>query len=329
MTTLTPPPAPPEGTASGPAPDPAELDPAELDPAELDPPELDPGELGPGEARRIAALALAEDLAGGVDVTTVATVPDGATGTADLVARAGGVVAGLPVAAAVFEDVLSAAGGDPASWSVRTLVADGSSVRPGTVLMTVTGPVRAILTGERSALNVLCRLSGVATATRAWVDALAGTGATVRDTRKTTPGLRAAEKYAVRCGGGLNHRMGLSDQALVKDNHVVAAGGVVPARRAGRARFPDLFCEVECDTLDQVREAVAEGAALVLLDNMDLATMREAVAVAHAGGARTEASGRLTLARAREVAATGVDHLAVGALTHSAPALDIGLDLRA
>jgi nicotinate-nucleotide pyrophosphorylase (carboxylating) len=159
------------------------------------------------------------------------------------------------------------------------------------------------------------------------VEEVAGTGATVRDTRKTTPGLRALEKYAVRCGGGANHRMSLTDQALIKDNHVVAAGGVAAALRAVRARFPDVFCEVECDTLDQVREAVAEGAALVLLDNMDTPTLRAAVAVARAGGTRTEASGGLTLDRAAEVAATGVDHLAVGALTHSAPALDIGLDL--
>ncbi len=278
--------------------------------------------LDPAVARRLAAVALEEDLAGGVDVTTVSTVPAGARGTADLVARAEGVVAGLPVAAAVFEQVLAGEGG------VELHVEDGDLVRPGTRLATVTGPTRALLTGERSALNVLCRLSGIATATRRWVDALEGTGATVRDTRKTTPGMRAAEKYAVRCGGGLNHRMGLSDEALIKDNHVVAAGGVAAAIRAVRAHFPTVFCEVECDTVDQVREAVAEGAVLVLLDNMDLPTTRAAVEVARAGGCRTEASGTLTLDRAREVAAAGVDHLAVGALTHSAPALDIGLDLR-
>jgi len=280
------------------------------------------GGLEPLVAAELARAALAEDLAGGVDVTTVATVPEDHRGVADLVARAEGVVAGLPVAAAVFEQVLAGDGG------VVLHVADGDPVAPGTVLATVTGPTRAILTGERSALNILCRLSGIATATRRWVLVLEGTGTTVRDTRKTTPGLRAVEKYAVRAGGGLNHRMALSDQALIKDNHVVAAGGVVAAITAVRDRFPDVFCEVECDTLEQVREAVAAGAVLVLLDNMPVDVMREAVAVARAAGARTEASGTLTLDRAREVAATGVDHLAVGALTHSSPALDIALDLR-
>jgi nicotinate-nucleotide pyrophosphorylase (carboxylating) len=277
--------------------------------------------LDPEVARAVAAAALAEDLAGGVDVTTEATVPAGLVGRARLVARDGGVVAGLPVAAAVFEQALAGAG------TFEPLVADGDTVLPGQALATVTGPVRALLVAERSALNLLCHLSGIATLTRRWVDAVAGTGATVRDTRKTHPGLRAVEKYAVRCGGGANHRMSLTDQALIKDNHVVAAGGVAAAMRGVRARFPDVFCEVECDTLDQVREAVAEGAALVLLDNMDTATLRAAVAIARAGGTRTEASGGLTLDRAAEVAATGVDHLAVGALTHSAPALDIGLDL--
>jgi len=280
------------------------------------------GGLDPSVASQLARLALAEDLAGGVDVTTVATVPEDHRGVADLVARAEGVVAGLPVAAAVFEQVLAGDG------DVVLHVADGDPVTPGTVLATVTGPTRSILTGERSALNILCRLSGIATATRRWVGVLEGTGTTVRDTRKTTPGLRAVEKYAVRAGGGLNHRMALSDQALIKDNHVVAAGGVAAAIAAVRDRFPDVFCEVECDTLEQVREAVAAGAVLVLLDNMPVDVMREAVAVARGAGARTEASGTLTLERAREVAATGVDHLAVGALTHSSPALDIALDLR-
>ena len=280
------------------------------------------GGLDPSVASQLARLALAEDLAGGVDVTTVATVPEDHRGVADLVARAEGVVAGLPVAAAVVEQVLAGYG------DVVLHVADGDPVTPGTVLATVTGPTRSILTGERSALNILCRLSGIATATRRWVGVLEGTGTTVRDTRKTTPGLRAVEKYAVRAGGGLNHRMALSDQALIKDNHVVAAGGVAAAIAAVRDRFPDVFCEVECDTLEQVREAVAAGAVLVLLDNMPVDVMREAVAVARGAGARTEASGTLTLERAREVAATGVDHLAVGALTHSSPALDIALDLR-
>jgi nicotinate-nucleotide pyrophosphorylase (carboxylating) len=185
-----------------------------------------------------------------------------------------------------------------------------------------------ILTGERSALNLLCMLSGVATLTARWVEAVAGTGAVIRDTRKTVPGLRAAQKYAVRCGGGQNHRMGLGDQALIKDNHVVAAGGVVPALRAVRALRPDIACEVECTLPEQVEQACADGATLVLLDNMTLEATRESVAIARRFGTRTESSGGLRLDNAAEVASTGVDYLAVGALTHSAPTLDIALDLR-
>jgi nicotinate-nucleotide pyrophosphorylase (carboxylating) len=176
-------------------------------------------------------------------------------------------------------------------------------------------------------LNLLCHLSGVATLTRLWVDAVAGTGAAIRDTRKTTPTMRALEKYAVRCGGGVNHRMGLWDAALVKDNHVAAAGGVVPAFEAVRRHFPGLPVEVECDTLEQVREALEAGADLVLLDNMPLAELRQAVELARGTGAKLEASGGLSLDTARAVAETGVDYLAVGALTHSAPVLDLGLDL--
>lgn len=277
--------------------------------------------LDPAQARRLAALALAEDLACGLDVTTLATVPADLTGTAELVARADGVVAGLDVAAAVFAERLGATG------AVTSAVLDGERVAAGQLLMAVTGPTRELLTAERSALNLLTHLSGIATLTARWVDALAGTGAVVRDTRKTLPGLRVAEKYAVRCGGGANHRMGLGDQALIKDNHVLAAGGVAAAIRAVRARCPEVFCEVECDTLEQVEEAAGEGAALVLLDNMDLATTAAAVEIARRHGTRTESSGGLTLASARAVAETGVDYLAVGALTHSAPALDIGLDL--
>jgi nicotinate-nucleotide pyrophosphorylase (carboxylating) len=194
------------------------------------------------------------------------------------------------------------------------------------VLATVRGPVRAILTAERTALNLLCHLSGVATLTRRWVDAVAGTGAQIRDTRKTLPGLRALEKYAVRCGGGVNHRMSLADAALIKDNHVAAAGSVSAAFAAVTADAGGVPVEVECDTLAQVAEALAAGAELILLDNFAIGAMAEAVSLA-AGRARLEASGGLTLATAREVAETGVDYLAVGALTHSAPALDIALDL--
>jgi nicotinate-nucleotide pyrophosphorylase (carboxylating) len=265
--------------------------------------------------------ALAEDLAGGVDVTSAATVPEGQTAAGDLVARAPGVVAGLPVAAAVFAAV------DP-RMEFNPQKHDGERVGRGDVLATVTGPTRSLLLAERTALNLLCHLSGVATATAHWIDAVAGTGVAIRDTRKTTPGLRALEKYAVRQGGGRNHRSSLSDAALVKDNHVVAAGGVAKAFALVRAAYPDLPVEVECDSVDQVREAVAAGADLVLLDNMTPAEMTEAVAVTRPAGVRTEASGGLTLDRAAAVAATGVDYISVGALTHSAPILDIALDLR-
>jgi nicotinate-nucleotide pyrophosphorylase (carboxylating) len=201
-------------------------------------------------------------------------------------------------------------------------------VKRDDVLMTVRGPVAALLTAERTALNYLCHLSGVATSTARWVEALAGTQAQVRDTRKTTPGLRALEKYAVRCGGGVNHRATLSDQALVKDNHVLAAGGVVPAYRAVRAAYPGLPVQVEVTSLEQLRELLAVGAPDILLDNMTTDQMTEAVRETR-GRARLEASGGLTLERAREVASTGVDLIAVGALTHSSPILDIAMDLHA
>jgi nicotinate-nucleotide pyrophosphorylase (carboxylating) len=238
------------------------------------------------------------------------------------VPREAGVVAGLPVVAAVFEVL--------AEGRLRTEfgAADGARVAPGEVLATTRGPVRDLLTAERTALNLLCHLSGIATLTRRWVDAVAGTGASIRDTRKTLPGLRALEKYAVRCGGGVNHRMSLSDAVLVKDNHVSAAGGVGAAFEAVRAAHPELTVEVEVDTVEQAREVIDAGAQLVLLDNMTLSQTREVVAYARKhGSAMLEASGGLTLERAREVAETGVDYLSVGALTHSAPALDIGLDI--
>ncbi|HEX3334983.1 MAG TPA: carboxylating nicotinate-nucleotide diphosphorylase [Jatrophihabitans sp.] len=268
----------------------------------------------------VVARALAEDLGDAGDVTTQATVDAGALALADLVPRQHGVVAGLPVAAYVFETV------GQGRVQVEFGSADGAPVTPGEVLATVRGPMRDLLTAERTALNLLGHLSGVATLTRRWVDAVEGTGAKIRDTRKTMPGLRALEKYAVRCGGGVNHRMSLSDAALVKDNHVVAAGGVVAAFERVRAAYPGLRLEIEVDTLEQARAVIDAGADLVLLDNMTPALMREAVAYS-AGRARLEASGRLTLDNAREVAETGVDYLAVGALTHSAPVLDIGLDI--
>ncbi len=279
---------------------------------------IDP--LPDGEATRVAELALAEDLAGGVDVTTLATIAADAVGTGRIMARVAGVVSGVPIAREVFARV------DP-GVVVRAHVADGDSVRAGEVIAEVTGSIRSILIGERNALNVLCMLSGIATLTASWVAAVEGTGARIRDTRKTAPGLRTVQKYAVRCGGGRNHRMGLSDQALIKDNHVVAAGGVVPALKAVRAMRPDIICEVECTEVEQVEQACAAGAVLVLLDNMTLEATRASVAVARCHGATTESSGGLRLENAHEVAETGVDYLAVGALTHSAPTLDIALDL--
>jgi len=280
--------------------------------------------LDPVAVADFVTAALTEDLAGGSDVTTAATVGADATGCADLVARSAGVVAGLGVAAAVFALVPGDLDGAGLSWA--ELVTDGDQVVPGQSVLRVTGPVGPMLTAERTALNLLCHLSGVATLTRQWVDAVAGTGARIRDTRKTTPGMRALEKYAVRCGGGLNHRMALSDAALIKDNHVAAAGSVAAAFAAVRRQAPGLPLEVECDTLDQVAEALAAGADQILLDNFAVPDMAAAVALS-GGRARLEASGGLTLATARAVAETGVDYLAVGALTHSAPALDIGLDL--
>jgi nicotinate-nucleotide pyrophosphorylase (carboxylating) len=264
--------------------------------------------------------SLAEDCPG-EDVTSAATIPAGASATADLVARADGTVAGLAVAELVLRLVV----GDPVR--IERHAADGDRVVRGDVLLSATGPTGLLLTAERTALNYLCHLSGVATTTARWVGAVGGTGARVRDTRKTTPGLRLLEKYAVRCGGGTNHRTSLSDQALVKDNHVLAAGGVVPAYHAVTAAYPGLPVQVEVTTLDQLRDLLAVGAEEILLDNMDTATMAEAVRL-NAGRARLEASGGLTLDRAREVAATGVDFLAIGALTHSSPVLDIAMDLR-
>lgn len=282
---------------------------------------LDKAGLDPAAVEVLARRAVEEDLAGGVDVTSVATVPADLTGTAAFVPRQSGVVAGIAVAMACLD---AAAHGDLTYELVRP---DGPATA-GEQVLRVTGPVRSLLTGERSALNLLCHLSGVATLTAAWVAAVDGTGARIRDTRKTTPGLRALEKAAVVVGGGLNHRMSLSDAALVKDNHVVAAGGVAAAFEAVRREFPGLPVEVECDTVGQVSDVVAAGADLVLLDNMSLEDLRAAVEICKPKGVRTEASGGLTLDRARPVAETGVDYLSVGGLTHSAPVLDLGMDLQ-
>ena len=283
-------------------------------------------DVDPAEVGRIIEVAVDEDLRLGPDVTTEATVPAGAVGVAEVVAREAGVVAGISVAVEVLRVVASRLGVETTS---EIVLEDGARVEPGDVVLRIAGPVRCLLTAERTLLNFLGQLSGVATASASWIAEVSGTDARIRDTRKTVPGMRALQKYAVVCGGGVNHRMALGDAALIKDNHVAAAGSVAAAFRAVRAHAPSVAVEVECDTVEQVREAVAAGAELVLLDNMTLAETREAVAVCRAAGVRTEASGGLTLERAAEVAATGVDFIAVGALTHSAAVLDLGLDLTA
>lgn len=276
--------------------------------------------LDPVVVRARVSDALDEDLEGGVDVTSVATVPTEQRSVMDLVARETGVIAGIPVTAAVFEMVGGSATDIAAIWT------DGDVVSSGDVVMQVVGRTRSLLTAERTALNMLCHLSGIATATAGWVEAVAGTDVRVRDTRKTTPGLRALEKYAVRSGGGMNHRMSLSDAALVKDNHVAAIGGVAAAFSAVRERFPGIPVEVEVDSLEQLEEVLDAGADLVLLDNFVPEEMVAAVEI-NAGRAKLEASGGLSLADAKAVAATGVDYIAVGALTHSAPSVDFGADL--
>ena len=284
------------------------------------------GGLDPDAVAALVRMAVLEDLMGGIDVTSTATVPAGQRSTGTFGSRGHGVVAGLAVAAAAIDAVC----GDDAS-AVTYLVADGDRVEPGQEVARVTAPTRSLLTAERTALNLLCHLSGVATLTRRWADALAGTRCVVRDTRKTTPGLRALEKYAVRCGGGANHRMGLSDAALVKDNHVLAAGGVAEAFAAVRALASSVPVEIEVDSIDGLRVALDAGADVVMLDNFELASMREAVAIRDESGRDVviEASGGLTLEVARQVGETGVDYVAVGELTHSAKVLDLGLDLGA
>ena len=270
--------------------------------------------------RDLIKRALAEDLQGGQDITSVATVSGDEKIVADFTARNSGVVAGIDMARAVLEEV--------GLTDIAVLVKDGASVKSGEVLMTVRGDTRAILLAERTALNFLGHLSGIATLTRTWVDAVAGTKCIIRDTRKTTPGMRLLEKYAVRMGGGTNHRMSLSDAALIKDNHIAAAGGVAQAFSKVREKFPTSEIEIEVDTLDQLREVLPLKPDLVLLDNMSPAQCAEAVSIV-AGATKLEASGGITLDNAKAYALTGVQFLAIGALTHSAPVFDIGLDLRA
>ena len=263
--------------------------------------------------------ALVEDLQGGEDITSVATVSGTEKVVADFVARRAGVIAGIDMARAVLVEV--------GLKDISVLVQDGARVEAGAVLLTVRGDTRAILLAERTALNFLGHLSGIATLTRRWVDAVAGTQCAIRDTRKTTPGMRLLEKYAVRMGGGTNHRMSLSDAALIKDNHIAAAGGVVAAFSQVRAKFPSAPIEIEVDTLEQLKEVLPLKPDLVLLDNMSPEQCAEAMAIT-AGSCKLEASGGISLENAKSYALSGVDYLAIGALTHSAPVLDIGLDLR-
>lgn len=275
------------------------------------------------DVRRVVETALAEDLRYGPDATTGATVPESATALAEIVPRAPGTIAGVAVAVAVFDAVL---GGN---YEVLGARKDGERLVAGEPALVLRGPVRGLLTAERTALNLLCHLSGVATATAAWVSEVDGTDCAIRDTRKTLPGLRQLQKYAVRCGGGVNHRLGLGDAVLIKDNHVVAAGSITAALRAAREQAAGLPCEVEVDDLGQLDEALAAGADEVLLDNFSVEDCARAVRLRDERSPKTrlEASGGLRLNVARAYAETGVDYLAVGALTHSSPALDLGLDL--
>jgi len=276
------------------------------------------------EAREVIARGLDEDLRYGPDVTTLATVSADATVTAALVTREHGVVAGIDIGLLVLDEVLG-----PENYSVVDRVDDGTRLEPGEALLTVRADTRGLLTAERTMLNLVCHLSGIASATALWVEAVHGTKAAIRDTRKTLPGLRALQKYAVRVGGGVNHRMGLGDAALIKDNHVAAAGSVVAALRAVREVAPELPCEVEVDSLEQLDEVLAEDVELVLLDNFPVWQTQIAVQRRDAKSPATklESSGGLSLESAADYAGTGVDYLAVGALTHSVRVLDIGLDI--
>ncbi len=269
-------------------------------------------------AKPLIDLALAEDVGKG-DVTTVATVPEGKEGRAVIIAKAYGIVCGLPIMAEVFRQVDEAI-------RLTHLASDGEPVAPGDVVAALSGPLRGILTAERTALNFLTHLSGIATLTARFVDVVAPYRAVILDTRKTTPGWRILEKYAVRCGGGRNHRMGLYDMVLIKDNHIAACGSLAEAVRRVRAAGISLPIEVEVRTLAELEEALSLGVDRILLDNMDIPTLRKAIARAK-GKVELEASGGVGLENAAEIAACGVDYISIGALTHSAPALDFSLEI--
>ena len=277
--------------------------------------------LEPELVQALVDLAISEDLMGGTDVTSLATIPEIQISELDLVTRSAGVIAGINIAALVFLSITNK------KIEIKLCIEDGKKVEAKTCLLTAKGSTIDLLTAERTALNFLGHLSGIATTTNKWVNEISGTNAKVRDTRKTTPGLRLLEKYAVKTGGGTNHRMSLNDQALIKDNHIVASGSIKSAVEKVKDKFPELEFEVEVDNLDQLTEALAVNTKLILLDNFNIDDLKKAV-VAVNKKAKLEASGGITLENARKIAETGVDFIAVGALTHSAPVLDIGGDLR-
>ena len=280
-------------------------------------------------ALAVVRTALDEDLGGpdGVDVTTSATIPTDQVSTAHVVARADGVLGGIPVVPLVFDEVARRLGLAPVRTTLQRV--DGDRLVRGDVVATLEGPTQVVLVGERTMLNIVCRMSGIATHTHLWAEQLEGTGATVLDTRKTTPGLRALEKYAVRAGGGTNKRMGLHDVAMIKDNHKIAAGSLAEAYAAVRARYPEVPVQVEVTTTAEALESVGVGARFLLCDNMSVDLLRQTVEGVRATGedVELEATGGLTLEVAREYAGTGVDYLSVGGLTHSSPILDLALDL--
>ena len=277
--------------------------------------------LEPELVQALVDLAISEDLMGGTDVTSLATIPEIQISELDLVTRSSGVIAGINIAALVFLSITNK------KIEIEICVEDGKKVDAKTCLLTAKGSTIDLLIAERTALNFLGHLSGIATTTNKWVNEISGTNAKVRDTRKTTPGLRLLEKYAVKTGGGTNHRMSLNDQALIKDNHIVASGSIKSAVEKVKDKFPELEFEVEVDNLDQLSEALAVNTKLILLDNFNIDDLKKAV-VAVNKRAKLEASGGITLENARKIAETGVDFIAVGALTHSASVLDIGGDLR-
>lgn len=275
--------------------------------------------LSPNHIFQQVKEAISEDLAGGEDITSVATITDSQVSTADFICRTDGTVSGLHVAAAVLEYC--------GINHYEVLIDEGAKVSAGKILITVQANTRKLLLAERTAINFLSHLSGISTSTSKWVSELSGTKCKVRDTRKTTPGLRQLEKFAVRMGAGLNHRVSLSESALIKDNHIVAAGSITNAFKLVKQKFPNKKVEIEVDTLEQLSEAILLKPDLILLDNMSVDQCIKAVSIAN-GAVKLEASGGLTLENAKAYANTGIDYIAVGALTHSAPILDIGLDFR-